>query len=105
MLDSEGVSLASLLKPCIPGAVADLINEIAPEGPRELFRLCRSSVNTRRKLLAGFTGIERLVMAPGRAIELDADADFVNFGRAGVMPVGPPSLRLMDLQWSGSLAK
>jgi hypothetical protein len=97
MLPRDGTSLLSRFKPGTLGAVAERISDIAPNGPRELLRECRSSVRTRLKLRVGLLGAEtfRFVTAPGRERIPDVLADLANFGRPGVTATGPPSFRLM----------
>lgn len=99
--ESDGASLVSLFSPGTAGMVADLIKEIARSGPRDTLRRSRSSVNTLCKLRRGFAGTGRLVAAPGREgpEKLD-DLDRRGFG--GVMATGPPNLRLIAAQRSGS---
>lgn len=105
MLESSGVSLRSLLKLGIVGAVADRINEIAPDAPREPSRACRSSVITRRRLLRALLGTGRFVTPPGRDEAADEVADAVNFGRAGDTATGPPSFRQITPHCSGNRAE
>jgi hypothetical protein len=105
MLDSSGVSLRSLFKPGIAGAVADRINEIAPDAPREPSREFRSSVITRRRLLRALVETERFVIPPGRDEAADKFPDAITFGRAGDTTTGPPSFRLIALHCSGNRAE
>jgi hypothetical protein len=105
MLDRDGASLASLFIPGIGGIVEDLINDIALLGPLDILRRSRSSVNTRCRLRRGFTGTGRLVAAPGREGAPEKLADLESFGFGGETTTGPPSLRLMIAQRSGSRAE
>ena len=102
MLDNDGASLASLFKPGTVGIVADLIKDMALLGPLDTLRRSRSSVRTRCKLLQGFTGIGRLVAAPGRDGAFEKLADLESFGRGGETTTGPPSVLLMTAHRSGS---
>jgi hypothetical protein len=105
MLESSGVSLRSLFRLGIAGAVADRINEIAPDAPREPSRAWRSSVITRRRLLRALVETGRFVIPPGRDETADKLADDINFGRAGDTTTGPPSFRLIAPHCSGNRAE
>jgi hypothetical protein len=100
----DGASLASLFKPGIAGAVADLIREMGLAGPRETLRRPRSSVKTRCRLRRGFAGTGRFVAAPGRDSMFEALAALESFGLGGETTTGPPSLRLIAAQRSGRRA-
>jgi hypothetical protein len=70
-----------------------------------MLRRSLSSVNTRCKLRRGFAGTGRFVAAPGRDGAPEKLADFDNLGLGGDTTTGPPNLRLMVAQRSGSRAE
>ena len=104
---SDGASLASLFKPGIMGAVADLINDMDRPRPRDTLRRSRSrsSVRTRLRLGRCLAGTGRLVAAPGREVAPEKLADLASFAFGGDATTGPPNLVLIIAHRSGRRAE
>lgn len=90
-------------------AVAERINAIAVGGPRDtLRRACSSLERARSKVrldLAGFACTGRFVAVPGLDARLTGFGVRANFDTSPETIFGPPNLRLIDLQVSGSRAE
>lgn len=85
-------------------ALAERSSAIVPPGPLETLRLMRSLESTRWRLLSFsfLVAVTRFAGAPG--FGLAVGTAFV-FSLAGACITGPPSLRLMESQSSGSRAE
>lgn len=104
--DFRSRSLASRLNPGIFADVADLNSAMALLGPLETLRRdCSLNSAFSMFLLAGLAVVGRLAAAPGFASDLlDELDDGLALGFGGAMMTGPPSLRLIESQISGSRA-
>lgn len=100
-------SLPSLLSPGIAVALADLSKARAPEGPLETLRLSRSLESTRSNVfsLSFLAATGRFAGAPGFGLGLETDPGFALLSLGCDWTTGPPSLRLIESQSSGSLAE
>jgi len=100
-------SLPSLLSPGIAVALADRSKARAPEGPLDTLRLSRSLESTRSSVFSLFflAATGRFAGAPGLGLGLETDPGFVLLSFGCDWTTGPPSLRLIESQSSGSLAE